>query len=301
MSDSLPETVVARPQPPAPAPAPAPAPRAPQRRRPDQGAQTVALATTVVLHLCVAATVVWGSMGEAKPAEVEPQHIMTELYELPKLGVPPPPNALPRIVQAPQPEAAPVAPVNLTQQRDEEAEKPVEKKPEAVEKPSEQTDPEALKREQHLDKKRRQKELERAMAQLDPRADEDSPDGLADGVREGTSNRAAKIREEALWAAQVGDRIREHLQRPATITPGECRQLHAVLTIVLDARGSIVNSLAISDSSGNRFFDDAALRAVRAFTAEGGETLPLPNAARLADFRKQVMHDGVPVQLECAQ
>jgi outer membrane biosynthesis protein TonB len=270
------------------------------KNRPDDAAsRALALGTTVALHVGVAAGVLWGSAGEAPAVVVEPP-IMVDITELPKLGEERDPKLLQRIVQAPQPEAA-TAPVNLNQEREEEPVPAEEKKPDEREKPVEQPDPDAEKKKTEEERKRRDKEMAKAMAQFDERADEDSPEGLRDGFAEGTSTQAATLREESLWAAQVGARIREYLQPPAGISPGECRRLASVIPIVLSAEGKVTNAVKITETSGNGFFDDAAVRAVRQFTDEGRGTLPLPRADRLGPLRKKVMREGVPVRLECAQ
>jgi len=269
----------------------------PKTRPDDAASRALALGTTVTLHVGVAVGVLWGSAGEAPAVVVEPP-VIVDIVELPKLGEERDPKLLPSIVQAPQPEAA-TAPVNLNQKREEEPEPAQEKKPDEREKPVDVPDPEAEKAAQ--ERKRRQKEIDRAMAQFDERANEDSPEGLHDGFKEGTSTQAATLREESLWAAQVGARIREYLQPPAGISPGECRRLASVIPIVLSAEGKITNVVKIAETSGNGFFDDAAVRAVRQFTDEGRGTLPLPRADRLGPLRKRVMREGVPVRLECAQ
>jgi outer membrane biosynthesis protein TonB len=272
----------------------------PKLRPDDAASRALALGTTVVLHVGVAVGVLWGSAGEAPAVVVEPPIMVDPFVELPKLGEERDPKLLQRIVQAPQPEAA-TAPVNLNQKREEEPEPTQEKKPDEREKPVDVSDPEAEKKKAEEERKRRQKEIAQAMAQFDERADEDSPEGLRDGFKEGTSTQAATLREESLWAAQVGARIREYLQPPAGISPGECRRLASVIPIVLSAEGKVTNAVKIAETSGNGFFDDAAVRAVRQFTDEGRGTLPLPRADRLGPLRKKVMREGVPVRLECAQ
>jgi outer membrane biosynthesis protein TonB len=266
-------------------------------RAPDAGPKAIAFGTTLALHAFVVAGVLWSTIHEAPAVVVEPP-IMVDIYELPKLGVERDDKLLERIVQAPQPEAN-TAPVNLNPVREEEEKPPEEKKPELEEKQVEQPDPEAEKKKLDDEKKRRQKQLERAMAQFDERADEDSPAGMENGYREGTSTRAAMLREESLWAAQVAARIQEQLQRPAAISPGECRSLATLIPIRLTAEGKVSNEPSIEQSSGNQFFDDAAVRALRYFTDDGRGTLPLPNAEKLGPLRKMVQREGVAVRLEC--
>lgn len=287
MTDQLPPSPTGRPD------------RDARDSRDDLGPQAIALGTTLVLHVFVLAGVLWGTAHAVTPEVIEPK-LDIIWTELPKLGVERDPKLLERIVQAPQPEAA-TAPVNLNQEREEEEETPKEKKPELEEKPVDQPDPEAEKRKEELERKRIKKDLAKAMSQLDPRADEDSPEGLADGYADGTSTRAAKLREESIWASQMGARIREHLQPPAGISPGECRKLAAIIPIRLTAEGKVANAPVVTESSGNQFFDDAAVRALRFFTEDGQGKLPLPKADKLPELRKMVQRDGVPVRLECAQ
>jgi outer membrane biosynthesis protein TonB len=269
-----------------------------KNRAPDAGPKAIALGTTLALHAFVVAGVLWSTIHEAPAVVVEPP-IMVDIVELPKFGVERDQKLLERIVQAPQPEAN-TAPVNLNQEREEEEKPPEEKKPELEEKQVEQHDPEAEKKKLDDEKKRRQKMIDQAMKQFaDERADEDSPEGLENGYREGTSTRAAMLREESLWAAQVAKRIQEQLQRPAAISPGECRSLATLIPIRLTAEGKVSNEPSIEQSSGNQFFDDAAVRALRYFTDDGRGTLPLPNAEKLGPLRKMVQREGVAVRLEC--
>lgn len=267
------------------------------RRRRDPGPQAIAFGATLALHTIVAAGVLWGTIREAPAVVVEPP-IEFVWTELPKLGEERDPKLLERIVQAPQPEAT-TAPVNLNQQREEEPTPPEVKKPDEVEKQVEQPDPEAEKKRLADEKKKRDRDMAKAVAQFDERADEDSPEGLRDGFAEGTSTRAAQLREESIWAAQVAAKIQEQLQRPAAISPGECRKLATLIPIKLTAAGKVSNEPVIQRGSGNQFFDDAAVRALRYFTDDGRGTLPLPRADRLPKLREAVQRQGVPVNLEC--
>ena len=272
-------------------------------RPPEGPSQVVAIGVTAAVHLAVLA-VVWTGARGAPPAEPEPPAFdWVEVESIPALGKMPEPNALPRIVQAAAPPEPEAAPVNLNQEREEEPEAPVEKVPEV--KPQEDLDKKRVedeKRQREEDRKRRAEAMAKAMSNLDdPRADEDSPDGRPDGSEFGTSTGAAAVTAQSLWMAEVTSALRRRFEAPAALTPGERRKLQTSIHFTLTTNGKVKGTARIIESSGNSFYDDAALRAVAFFGEGGNESLPMPNSPLLSGVKQTVMRQGMTMKMRLGQ
>ena len=263
-------------------------------------AHALAFGTTTFVHVFVVVAITLAGRHQPE-AEEPPQHLMAEFVELPRIGKVLDPKALPRIVAVPTPEPPPAAPVNLNQEREEEPVLDQKKVADAQERLREDDAREDEKKRLDDDRKNRQKAMQKALEEVeDIRADEDAPEGLPDGFALGTSTKAAQVRDLALWQAEVSAKLREQLTVPAGISPGECKKLQALLTLVLDRGGHVKNKVEILDTSGNLFFDDSAIRAVRHFNLEDGTLiLPLPNEKTLKDVRKVVTSLGFEATIRC--
>ncbi len=255
------------------------------------------------------------------------------LGALPKLGVPLDDRALPRIVEEPvaaTPDPMPnedeiqnshlepvadngpsdaleVAPepavgeevVNLARKKaTEEEEEAVRKAEEARKKAEEKARKRAEKKEREA--RERQARMARAMgAVLDPRADmEDAPIGVPDGYVYGTSTDPNALSNQSAYVSLVSLQIQRQLKVPSVLSPEERRRLQVEVHFFLDANGKVKGDPKLMKSSGNRFLDDAALRAVRVFGKEGELSLGLPKQASL---KKWVLKEGIRAVIKCAR
>lgn len=272
----------------------------------DAAAKGFSLAVAVVLNVALGAAMAYASFADKPVEEAQVQMEWIEATPIPRLGEEKPKEALPRIIQAPEPEPAPSEAVKLAQEREEELERErVQKK--LADDRQRQRD-EELKKEEEDQKKRDDEErkkrndaMRKALARVerDVRADEDSPAGLKDGHEAGTSDKAAEMREAALYAAMVALAIRQELRVPATISDDECKRLAAQLSVRINEEGKVVGQPAMRQSSGNQFFDDAALSALRRFGPDSNLRIPLPRPD-LKELRNLVLKRGLnPLRVNC--
>jgi hypothetical protein len=279
------------------------APFAPERPE-DTGPRAVALGVTSALHACVVLVLALSARPAVVVEPETPPFEWMDVEQIPALGKMPEPNALPRIVQAPAPPEPEAAPVNLNQEREEEPETPVEKVPEEK-KEQDDLDKKRLEDEKKLrddERKKRAEAMARAMNNLDdPRADEDSPDGNPDGSAFGTSTGAATMTAQNLWMAEVTHALKQRFEAPAALSPGERRKLQASIHFVLDTNGRVKGKARLVESSGNAFYDDAAVRALAFFGEDGNETLPMPNSPLLSTVKKTVMQQGMTMKMRLGQ
>ena len=255
-----------------------------------------------VLFFCLIFLAGWAS---APPPEV-PEHVMATVIELPRLGeVPPDPKALPRMVAPPAPPPPETQVASLSRELEEEEEK--KKKKKALELKKKKEKQAELKRKKDLERKKKAREkrlrnrklMLEAMDSLDdPRADEEDAPGFTNGHAQGRSTDPNSLRAKVNYLTQVSLLLSRQFEAPAGIPEVERRKLTAQVFFRIARTGHIKGTPKVVKSSGNRFFDAAALRTVRRFSEGSALKLPLPKDKRL---RSTVLSKGLKPKMKCSK
>lgn len=275
----------------------------------DTGLQAAASASALVINGLIFAGMVWaGFATEIAQENPEPPNIAVELAELPRLGKEPEPNALPRIVQPPAPPPPETDTASLSREIEEAEEEKKkaeeeEKKQRELAEEKKRLEEEQRKKEELEERKRERKEArerKRAMQDAlrnldDPRADDEDAPGLKDGVRDGTSTDPNSLYNKQVYLSLVKTMLQRQFKVPANIPADERGRLKAGVQLYIDADGKLKGEPKLTRPSGNKFFDDAALAAVRRFGPGSALKLPLPKDAAL---RKTVLKTGISATME---
>ncbi|MCA9559646.1 MAG: TonB C-terminal domain-containing protein [Myxococcales bacterium] len=277
----------------------------------DTGLQAAASASALVINGLIFAAMVWaGLTTEVAEENPEPPAIDVTLAELPRLGKEPEPNALPRITKPPAPPPPETDTASLSREiKEEQEEKKAEeeeKKQRELAEEKKRLEEEQRKKEELEERQRKRKEArerKRAMQDAlrnldDPRADEEDAPGLKEGVPEGTSTDPNSLYNKQVYASLVKTMLQRQFKVPANIPADERNRLRATLQFSIDEGGKVKGEPKMSRASGNKFFDDAALAAVRRFGPGSALKLPLPKDASL---RKTVLHTGLTVTMDGKQ
>ncbi len=212
-------------------------------------ANAAGLLVTLALHVGAAAGVLVARAQAAAPVEAPRDFVVAKLV---KLGKPRPKFWLPRIAQPSRPKAPPAA-IKLSSDPNAAAAPPEAPRPE---------DPDVSK-----DVKRA---LQRARALSQQAAPEEPAEGLATGVEEGTASEAS-VGDE--YATAIAAAIRKHWTVPAElVAEGDLAKLEAEVRIKITEDGALSGE-ALTRPSGNSYFDDSCLQAVKA-----AATVPPPPA-----------------------
>jgi len=194
---------------------------------------------TILIHAALVGAIYFGHIKSPPPVEVPRDLIVTQLVAF---GKPREKFWLPRIVQPPRPKA-PAPTLNLT---DDANAKPAPKEAPKVEDADISKDlRRALKRAQLL-------------AQAAP---EEPAEGSLTGSLEGTSTQGV---QGDPWATAVSTAIQSNWSTPVgLITDAELTRLLAKIKIAIAQDGTLSNATVVK-SSGNPYFDDSCIQAVKA-------------------------------------
>jgi TonB family protein len=193
---------------------------------------------TILIHASLAALIYFGHVKSPPPAEVPRDLIVTQLVAF---GKPRDKFWLPRIVQPPKPKA-PAPTLNLTDD------------------PNAAPAPKAAPKLEDADIS---KDMRRALkrAQMLAQATEEPAEGSLTGSLEGTSTQG--VSGDA-WATMVNNTIRNAWNTPVgLITDSELQTLVAKVKISISDDGTLSSPL-VKQSSGNSYFDDSCIQAVKA-------------------------------------
>ena len=244
----------------------------------DSKTDRIGLIFSVTLHVCGA--LFFLGMGQADEMPEE-EVIEVEMVALTALGEPPPPKALPRITAAPPPPEESSKAVSLS--RIVKKEKP---KPKPKPKKPKKSKPKPKKSKSKPKRKKRKvskTDLFSSLSSPDPRADKGPRRGDRRGHIEGTTTQWNDGVVNA-YLSRLQSHVGRRFKAPASIDKRRLKKLSVKIYVRLKAIGKTVaqikGKLRLKKSSGNKFFDDAALRALKAFTPEGGSKLPLPKSAK---------------------
>ncbi len=223
-----------------------------------------------------------GVIGRGEPDEAAPEILEFESIEILQKGKPRDPKLLPRIPTspAPMPQEEQVVKTGPTEP---EAPKPPD--PNEIRLQQEREEKERQKKEAELrklqedEKKKRQAAIAKALERV---GDEDEPpEGAEDGFDGGNTTDPTKGSAFLGYISQLSLILSRNLEPPATIAPDVLKRLTCEVRFQLGADGKVKGEPIIARSSGNQFFDDAALRAVKKFGAGTPEKLPLPTEPKL--------------------
>jgi TonB family protein len=206
---------------------------------------------TILIHVALAGAIYFGHVKSPPPMEQPRDLIVTQLVAF---GKPREKFWLPRIVQPPRPKA-PAPTLNLTDN------------PNAAPAPKEAP---------KLEDADISKDLKRALkrAQLLAQASPEEPaEGSLSGSLEGTSTQG--VVGDA-WATAVNNAIKSAWVTPVgLITDAELQTLVAKVQIAVSEDGILSNPV-VKKSSGNPYFDDSCVQAVKA----AGKVPPPPSKAK---------------------
>ena len=241
------------------------------------------------------------SQGEPPPPDL-PAIDVEVVTMIPKLGTKPPePKKLPRITELAPPPTPKDEEISLSREKEEEElERERERKKELERIEAERKKREDEERQRKLDEKRRRQEDERRRKKAmqdaldripDPRADidEDAP-GFEEGSAAGRSLDPNSIRNKQLYIAQLMVALQRQFEVPSVIPDDVRKRLQATVSFKVNAQGKVVGEPRLMRSSGNKFFDQAALNTVRKFGPGSALRIPLPTDEKL---RKQVLRQGL--------
>lgn len=197
------------------------------------------IAATILIHVSLAALVYYAHVKSPPPMEAPRDLIVAQLVAF---GKPRDKFWLPRIVQPPRPKA-PAPTLNLTE--DANAAPAPKEAPKVDDADISKNMRRALKRAQLL-------------AQA---ASEEPAEGSLSGSTEGTSTQG--VTGDA-WATMVNNTLRNAWVTPVgLITDSELQKLVAKVRISVGDDGTLSNPI-IKQSSGNPYFDDSCIQAVKA-------------------------------------
>jgi len=203
-----------------------------------RGSSLGGLAATLAIHASLIALIYFAHVKSPPPLENPRDMIVTQLVAL---GKPRDKFWLPRIVQPPRPKAPPPT-LNLTED------------PNAAPAPKEAP---------KIEDADLSKEMKRALrrAQMLAQATEEPAEGSLTGSEDGTSSHGS-VGDE--YATAVYTAIRRNWVTPTgLVTDAELAKLVMVMRISIDADGNLKNPV-VKQSSGNGFFDDSCIQAVKA-------------------------------------
>lgn len=242
-----------------------------------------------------------GLIGEVAPPPELP-NVHATLVELPKLGSKPPdPKALPRIVEPAPPPPPTDEEISLSREKEEELEREREEKQkeleriEAERKKQEEEEQKRKeleeKRRREEDERRRKKAMEQALNRAtDPRADDEDAPGFEEGSAMGNSLDPNSVRNKQLYIARLMVALKSQFEVPSVIPDDVRKRLKATVSFKINAQGKVIGEPRLVKTSGNKFFDDAALNTVRKFGPGSALRIPLPTDEQL---KKTILRQGL--------
>tara|TARA_B100001093_G_C26522259_1_gene882272 strand:- start:121 stop:843 length:723 start_codon:yes stop_codon:yes gene_type:complete len=235
------------------------------------------------------------------PPPEPPELVSIDFVELArKSDVPVKPKLLPRITQPALPLEAAAEEIGLKRKKQEELEKQKkEREQKLAEKKRKQERAkkklEAVKRKE--DRKRRRKAMALAMQRIedDPRADDEDAPGFKEGSAYGRSTDPKTLKNKLMYMTRISRLLESQFQVPNNIPEEFRRKASAKVAFKISKTGKVKGKPRILKSSGNRFFDQAALTAVRRFGPGTNLKLPLPKDKKL---KKIVLRSGIRARMK---
>ena len=250
----------------------------------------IGIAVTLSLHVGLIGGVIYFD------GQKEPDQPLEEVQwvSLTALGEELPPQSVPRIVAPPPPPPPEDKAVSLSRQVKQDLPKKKKKKKKKKDPPKKK------KRESRKQtKKRKKKETKKvSMNDLFGRQDDRADSGPRAGHKKGSAlGSSLSLNEKTLlgeYTARVARLIQRSLNIPASISASARKKLTTEVYIRLNKNLTIKGTPKIKKSSRNRFFDQAALRALDQFTSQGGRTFPRPDAS----LKRYVFKKGFLIRIK---
>lgn len=204
-----------------------------------RGSSLGGIAATVAIHVCLVTLIYFAHVKSRPSVEVPREVLVTRLVTLAK---PPDKFWLPRIVQPPKPKAPPRV-LKVTEN------------PNAAPTPKEAPRPDDAELSREV-----QHALQRAQLLAQAEATQEAPLGSLTGSAQGTSTQDVTGDE---YATVIYTAIRKNWNIPSgLITDTELAGLAAEVRLSILGDGTLAHS-EMRKSSGNQYFDDSCLQAVR--------------------------------------
>jgi TonB family protein len=159
---------------------------------------------------------------------------------------------------------------------------------------------EADTRRREEEERRRKKAMEQALDRAtDVRADDEDAPGFEEGHAAGRSLDPESLKNKLMYLKRVEIALSSQLQVPRVIPAETLKRLQATVSFKVDAQGKVQGEPKLVKSSGNNFFDEAALTAVRKFGP--GSQLRIPMPIDDDDLAKIVLRDGLKPTMDGAR
>ena len=244
-----------------------------------------------------------------KPVDAPLDIVDVQLTALPKHGIERPKKALPRIVQPPPPPPPETDTASVSRKIKEKEELEKKKKEKELEEKKKRKlaeektrleeeerkiaeEDKRQKKQEKIDRLKRKRMMAKALDRIDSRADEDSPDGFADGDAAGNSLDPATLRSKNAYLSRVTLVLQRQTNVPAVISVSDRKRLRAKVHFRVNAQGKVVGKPRLVKKSGNQAWDNEVLRAVRKFGPGSALKIPLPPASE-KNLRALVMNKGL--------
>lgn len=266
---------------------------------PDTGLKTLSTVVAGLVNGLIFTGMAMAGLIDIEPPPPELPAIFPTLVELPKRGSKPPEeNVLPRFVEPTPPPPPTDEEISLSREKEEELEREREKKKELerIEAERRRQEEEARKeaerrRREEDEARKRKKAMEQALNRaLDERADDEDAPGFEDGDAAGRSLNPDSLKNRQLYIARLMAALKSQFEVPSVIPDDVRKRLKATVSFKIDAQGKVVGEPVLVRSSGNKFFDDAALATVRKFGPGSALRIPLPTDP---DLKKSVLRSGL--------
>lgn len=264
----------------------------------DTGLKTASSVVAALVNGLIFTGMAMAGLIDVEPPPPELPEIDFIQVTIPKLGSKPPdPKQLPRIVEPAPPPPPSDEEISLSREKAEALEREQKKQEEeriaAERRKQEEEEQRKLdeKRRREEDERRRKKAMEQALDRAtDPRADDEDAPGFEEGSSVGNSLDPNSIRNKQLYIARLMVALKSQFEVPSVIPDDVRKRLKATVSFKINAQGKVVGDPRLVRSSGNKFFDQAALNTVRKFGPGSALRIPLPTDEKL---RKQVLRQGL--------
>lgn len=249
-----------------------------------------------VISILINVTIFTGfiNLNHSAPSESEVKE-KVQWVALTALGESLPPQLVPRLIApvAPPPEASEVQSIS----RIKEESKPVEKKKTNEKRRTEEEQKKRKKKKPKKKKRRKKVTLNELFdAPRDPRADRGPRRGDKRGHREGSSTKWNNNLAMDIYINRIRLLLERQFRAPSTLTKKQLKRLSATIWIKINSSGKIVGNPKWIKHSGNKFFDDAATRAIEMFRVKEGKLkLSLP---RDPEMKRVILRRGMKIILK---
>lgn len=274
----------------------------------ESNTQAFAVGVAVLINATLFVGMAWAGMLGESPVPEEPEFVIdVEILELPKLGKEAPKEALPRIEAPAPPEPPPVediASISRKKAQEELERKEKVEREKALERKLQEEDEarrleKARKRKAAKDRRRRKRKLNRLLEDIedDERADDEDAPGLKEGLANGNSTNRDSLRNKAGYVNRLSLVLSRQLQMPSVIPKDERSGLEAHVFLRVGSNGKLKGKPKLVRKSGNAYFDNAALSAVRKFGGGSALKIPLPSKSN-HDLRRFVLRQGITARMK---